>query len=195
MAKSLEALRHRRVSDLLNESPHRASERFFASYTVALSEEESDLAKVRDRVDTPAERLNADDIAKSWEQWRFLASAFFKQMDALDTDIASGLSGLLSDLDIQERRFNELEAQVNDVTNILANHLGQTLATVVDQYSRAISERFARNQKWQGDIDYLTYKNSLEEDKKLQERNNLEQQILRDNLLGLQQGALWQWPN
>jgi hypothetical protein len=29
----------------------------------------------------------------------------------------------------------------------------------------------------------------------LQERNNLEQQILRDNLLGLQQGALWQWPN
>ena len=195
LAKSLEALRHRRVSDLLNESPHRASERFFASYTVALSEEESDLAKVRDRVDTPAERLNADDIAKSWEQWRFLASAFFKQMDALDTDIASGLSGLLSDLDSQERRFNELEAQVNDVTNILANHLGQTLATVVDQYSRAISERFARNQKWQGDIDYLTYKNSLEEDKKLQERNNLEQQILRDNLLGLQQGALWQWPN
>ena len=195
LAKSLEAVRRRRVSDLLNDSPHRASGKFFASYAAALVEEESALAKIRDQVASPAERLNADDIAKSWEQWRFLASTLFKQMDALDRDIGSGLSSLLSDLDGQERRFDELNGQLNDVTNLLANHLGQTLSSIVDQYSRAISERFARNQKWQGDIDYLTYKNSLEEDKKLQERNNLEQQILRDNLLGLQQGALWQWPN
>jgi hypothetical protein len=195
VAKSLEAVRRRRVSDLLNDSPHRASGRFFASYSAALVEEEGVLAKIRDKVASPAERLNADDIAKSWEQWRFLASTLFKQMETLDRDIGSGLSSLLSDLDGQERRFDELNGQLNDVTNMLANHLGQTLSSIVDQYSRAISERFARNQKWQGDIDYLNYKNSLEEDKKLQERNNLEQQILRDNLLGLQQGALWQWPN
>ena len=195
LAKSLEAVRRRRVSDLLNESPHRASGKFFASYAAFIVEEESALAKIRDQVASPAERLNADDVAKSWEQWRFLSSTLFKQMDALDKDIGSGLTSLLNDLDGQERRFDELKGKLDDVTNLLANHLGQTLSTIVDQYSRAISERFARNQKWQGDIDYLTYKNSLEEDKKLQERTNLEQQILRDNLLGLQQGALWQWPN
>jgi hypothetical protein len=96
---------------------------------------------------------------------------------------------------LEENSFELSDAKVATLSRMLSEQLGQSLAAILNQYNNAIDERFARHQKIRGDLDYLGYLKKRDENQKLQDQYNLEQQILRDNLLGLQQGALWQWPN
>ena len=194
-ARGLEAVRRNRVSDLIHESPHKASMAFFKSYAAALVDEEIVLAHLRDSPKSTAERLNSQDAAAAWTQWRFLAGTLFEQFTNLDKEIASGLASMLGDLDLEEHRHDELQGKLSSLNLMLAEHLGQSMSSIIREYMRAMNERFARNQKWQGDIDYLTYLKNREDTQKAQEQLFLEQQILKDNLMGLQQGVLWQWPN
>ena len=118
----------------------------------------------------------------------------FQQLAGLGQETKSGLSILLAELDSEERAHGALEQRLKETTGILEAELGVSMSGIIDQYSRAIDARFARNQKWQGDIHWLTFNSKVDEARKLQDQTDLEQQILRDNLLDLQQGALWSWP-
>jgi hypothetical protein len=170
------------------------SNRLFAQYAEALVDEQSVLHIVRDNAKTTAERLNAEDAAKAWEKWKFLANSLCSQAANLDKEIARNLGDLLRETDAEEVKARELQARVDLITRQLEVRLGHDMAHIIDQFTNVIEERFSRTRKWQGDIDYLTYQSKLDDDRKLREQTDLEQQILKDNLLDLQQGALWQWP-
>jgi len=195
VAKGLEMLRRTKVEELAVASPHQATAKFIAQYAASLHAESQVLAKARDQVATTSQKFNAEDGAKAWLQWEFLMQDLFKQLAALGTETKSGLTTLLTELDSEERTYNELMATLQRTTGVLEVELGLSMSAIIEQYSRAIDARFARNQKWQGDIHWLTFNSKLDASKKLQDQTDLEQQILRDNLQDLQQGALWSWPN
>lgn len=194
LARTLELLRKRKVEDLLTQSPHRATQRFLAQYAVALNEERDILRKTRDEADTTASRLNAEDASKAWTQWEDVAKTTFDQIAELDKEIAVGLAGTLQELEHHETRHDELAAKVRDLTGNLESRLGSSLAYIVDQYSGALGTRMSRNKKWKADIEWLGYQSKVNDERQLNQRTQLEQQILKDNLSDLQQGALWQWP-
>ncbi len=193
--RSLEAIRRYRVNEIAEESPHIATYMLFQGYASALIDEELVLSRPRSIAKSSHERLNAEDANAAWAQWRILASMLVDQLANLDHEMRKKLGGLVEDLDSQENGFELSDAKILTLNRMLSDQLGQSLNSIVDQYNSAIDERFARHQKMRGDIDYLSYLNKREDREKLQDQYNLEQQILRDNLLGLQQGALWQWPN
>lgn len=194
LARTLELLRKRKVEDLLTQSPHRATQRFLAQYAVALSEERDILRKTRDEAGTTAARLNAEDATRAWTQWEDVAKATFDQIAALDREIAAGLAGMLKDLEQHETQHDELAAKVREMTAGLEARLGRSLSYIIDQYAGALGTRISRNKKWKADIEWLGYQTKLKDERKLNEHTQLEQQILKDNLSDLQQGALWQWP-
>ena len=194
LAKGVEMLRRARVEELAVASPHQSTAKFIAQYAASLHAESQILGRARDEVTTTAQTLSADDGAKAWVQWEFLMKDLFQQLAGLGQETKSGLSTLLAELDSEERAHSALEQRLKETTAILEAELGVSMSGIIDQYSRAIDARFARNQKWQGDIHWLTFNSKLDEAKKLQDQTDLEQQILRDNLLDLQQGALWSWP-
>ena len=194
VAATLGKLRAQQVENMLAASPHRAVTKFFAQYAGALRDESEILARARDDGKSTTQRLNADDAALAWRQWEFLAGEVFRQLGGLDQEIGSGLHALLDNLDEQDADVRTLEARVAALTADLEGRLGQSLGYLAQQYLNAINLRFSRHQKWRADIDWLTYQSRLGDDRKLTDRLNLEQQILKDNLTDLQQGVLWQWP-
>lgn len=196
VSRGLEAVRRYRISQIADDAPHIATMMFFQSYAGAMIDEELVLSKVRGNgAKSSHERLNAEDATGAWAQWRFLASMLFDQLSALDRDMRAKVGGLITELDLEESSFDLSDAKVTTVSRMLSDQLGQSLASILNHYQLAIDERFARHQKIRGDLDYLKYLKTRDDNQKLQDQYNLEQQILRDNLLGLQQGALWQWPN
>ncbi len=192
--RTVEVLRSARVEDLLAQSPHRSARKFLSQYAVALHDEADTVAKARDEARNTVQRLNAEDGAQAWKHWEFLAADVFSQIDALDKEVATGLKTTLNELDQQEKRYDELQAKLHELTGSLESQLGKSLSSILEQYEQAIDLRFARHQKWRADIDWLTYQGKLDEERKLNDKYNLEQQILKDNLTDLQQGVLWQWP-
>ncbi|MBM4250515.1 MAG: hypothetical protein FJ146_00915 [Deltaproteobacteria bacterium] len=196
VSRGLEAVRRYRTSQIADDAPHIATMMFFQSYAGAMIEEELILSRVRGvGTKTSHERLNAEDASGAWAQWRFLASMLFDQLSALDRDMRAKMGGLITELDLEENSFDLSDAKVATLSRMLSDQLGQSMAAILNQYQTAIDERFARHQKIRGDLDYLKFLKTRDDNQKLQDQYNLEQQILRDNLLGLQQGALWQWPN
>ncbi len=192
--RTVEVLRASRVEDLLAQSPHRSARKFLSQYALALHDEADTVAKARDEAKNTAQRLNAEDGAQAWKQWEFLAADVFGQIDGLDREVATGLKATLNELDQEEKRYDELQNKLHELTGTLESQLGKSLASILDQYEQAIDLRFARHQKWRADIDWLSYQGKLDEERKLNDKFTLEQQILKDNLTDLQQGVLWQWP-
>jgi hypothetical protein len=193
--RSLEAIRRYRVNEITEESPHVVTYMLFQSYSSALIDEELVLSKSRSVARSSHERLNAEDANAAWAQWRFLAGMLADQLASLDKEMRGKVGALVTELDSQESSYELSDAKILTLNRMLSDQLGQSLSTIINQYNSAIDERFAKHQKMRGDIDYLGYLKKREDQEKLKDQYNLEQQILRDNLLGLQQGALWQWPN
>jgi hypothetical protein len=194
LARTLELLRRQKVQDLLMQSPHRSTQKFLSQYAMALNEESDILRRVRDENDTTAQRLAADDAARAWRHWEDVSQAVFDQLAALDKEIASGLGGMIDELQKEEATHDALAAKLRDMTQGLEGRLGRSLSYIVDQSAGAIGARLARHKKWQADIEWLSYQTQVDEERKLNDRTQLEQQILKDNLTDLQQGALVTWP-
>lgn len=195
LRRALVALRRHQVRNLLAQSPHRATGKFIAQYSSALHEEAQILARPRDGAVTAAQRLNAEDAAMAWRRWEFLLGEVFRQISTIDRDVYQGLNGMLAELDTASAKTQELLASTQELSANLEANLGKSLAYVVSQYTASIDARFARHQKWRADIDWMTYQNQVDVEGKVSERFELEQQILKDNLIDLQQGVLWKWPN
>ena len=194
VTKSLIALRRRHLKDLRARGPDMRVRQFLLPYLAVLSEEQSVLARARDRSDSPAARLTASDSDGLWRQFEDLGSDLLSQLDLLGQDTAKGFGNLLGELDQLDARARGLEGMVVATTRRTESALGRSLVDIVGGYVAAIDARFARHQKWRADMDWITFQNRDAEAKKIDDHFDLEQQILKDHLSDLNQGALWQWP-
>jgi hypothetical protein len=195
IARTLEVIRKQKTEDLLNQSPHRQTKKFLTQYAVALQDEEETIRRAREVERSTAQRLLAEDASKAWKTWQFAMSELFTQLDGLDREIKDDLTGMLGELDKHEASYRQLSEQLLSITAELEAQLGDSLAYIFDQYAGAIGQRSARHRKWQADIEWMTYSKQAEAGQKLDERQSLEEQILKDHLTDLQQGVTWQWPN
>jgi hypothetical protein len=166
-----------------------------SQYALALNSEEATLAKARSGAKTSVETLLAADATEAWKLWEFATKTLFEQLGDLDKEIGTGLKDILTQLDQEQVRHEQLTAQLAELTRQLEERMGGALSYITDQYARAIDTRRARHQKWRADIEWLGFQGKLQEEVRLNGRYQLEQQILNDQFTDLKQGALWQWPN
>jgi hypothetical protein len=195
LARSVELLRARKVEGLLQESPHRAERKFLTQYAMALNDEAALVARAREDAKSSVETLMASDATESWRLWEFAVKQLFKDLDDLDKEIGQSLKAMIAELEDAEDRHNQLESRLKEVTTALEGRLGQSLAYVMAQYAGAVDARRARHRKWRADIEWLTYQGKSEDERRLDARYQLEEQILKDQLTDLQQGVTWQWPD
>lgn len=194
LGENLEKIRTQRVTSLLEASPHRVARKFLTQYASALTEEVELLSKAREGSRTTAETMLATDAAQAWKLWEFASAELFRLLDALDREIETSVGRTLHELDLAEKRADELQARLEQIKADIEGKVGGNLDYIGSQYSGAIRDRLAKHRKWRADIDWLGYQTKLSEEQKLGNSVQLEQQILKDNLEDLKQGVLWQWP-
>jgi hypothetical protein len=192
--RTLEILRTQKVADLLNQSPHRQMRKFMSQYSIALTEEASILQKARGAPKTTSQKILSEDARTAWKHWAHLAEETYRQLGALDTDISNSLRKLLDTLNEHDQSYQELSERGHNLTTNLEATVGQSLAAIIDQYGNAIDNKLAKNNKWKADVEWLHYTKSLDTNSNMNNKYELEKQILNDNLTDLEQGALWQWP-
>lgn len=190
----LSRLRKAKIEHLIKQSPHHAARKFIAQYATALQEESGVLQAFRGSPRNISERLLAEDAARAWKRWHFVVDLLFKQIEALDAEIRLSIEQTIRDLDDHENVHQKLSERLSEARTLLENQLGQSISTIVDQYTFQIDDRQSRHQKWTAGADWLRYQASERTAKNLEEKFNLETQVLRDNLSDLEQGVLWQWP-
>ena len=87
-----------------------------------------------------------------------------------------------------------LNNDLDHLKNVLETYGGESLAGILSHYDNAISQRLARQYKWAGDLEYLTYVKVTDDHAALTRKQALESQILSDNLQSIEQQGAGQWP-
>ncbi len=190
---TLRKLRQSKIEILMVQSPFQGTRRFIGQYSAALQEESTLLEESRDSSESTPQRLTAEDASLAWAAWESVMKELFTQLDGLENDVRKGLSEIFANLESYEDRYSELSGRIKGLNDELEEHLGRAVPYLVDQYSNIIQERFAKHRKWRADIEWLRYQKIVESDEKISRKLNLEEQILKDNLLDLQQGVKRKW--
>lgn len=190
---TLRKLRQSKIEILIAQSPFQGTRRFISQYSAALQEESSLLEEFRDSSASTPQRLTAEDASLAWAAWEGVMKELFTQLDGLESEVKKGLSDIFANLESYEARYSDLSGRIKGLNDELEQTLGRAVPYLVDQYSNIIQERFAKHRKWRADIEWLRYQKIVETDENISRKLNLEEQILKDNLLDLQQGVKRKW--
>lgn len=194
LARTLETLRKKRVSTMIVDSPHRRLQKFVSQYASNLHEESVILHSKHDGASSIHDRMFVSDAENAWNRWEFLIEETYKQIAALEGQMQANLGIMVEKFDEFETSYRHLSNKKRDMTDKLERLMGRSIAPVLAHYNSSISELHAKNQKWAADIDWLSFNQASSKKDSTREKFNLEKQILDDNLLDLEQGVLWQWP-
>lgn len=190
---TLRKLRQSKIEILIAQSPFQGTRRFISQYSAALQEESSLLEEFRDSSTSTPQRLTAEDASLAWAAWEGVMKELFTQLDGLESEVKKGLTDIFANLESYEARYSDLSGRIKGLNDELEQTIGSAIPYLVDQYSNIIQERFAKHRKWRADIEWLRYQKIVENDEKITRKLNLEEQILKDNLLDLQQGVKRKW--
>jgi tetratricopeptide (TPR) repeat protein len=173
------------------EGPHHGSRLFLSQYVISLEEESSIIEGARDRQESTAVRLLANDAKEYWRQWQTAIGSVLAGFKALDDEINKTLGESVQRLEILSTRQEMLAMKLNTIVASVETGLGANLHSILSEYSIALNKKSARNKKWKADIDWMDYQQKQAEESKLTEKFNIEQQILNENLRDIKQGLIW----
>ena len=100
----------------------------------------------------------------------------------------------MENIDVAEATQRDLESKLQILTSSLSTRLGESANLIYGHYNRSIDSRLSQQRKWAGDLEWMSYESSSENEQNDAKKIDLERQILNDNLQSLYQGVLWKWP-
>lgn len=140
------------------------------------------------------DNLDDQDSQQAWKLVNQIATNLHKLMIQLNKDADAELGQSLGQIEQIMSRREKMSRDVGILKEVLGRKAGSAAGALASHFDNVIGERLARQQKWGGDLDYLTYVNVKGDQEKLRRKNDLEIQILSDNLRETEQSKVTQWP-
>ncbi len=164
------------------------------NYAENLFDEQATLAQYRHQFVLPDQKHRADDLTAVWQQWEYLLTTAYTQVINLQKEITDAMQARLVRFDELIAEHDKLKEELDKIDTNLALKLGANLGLILEHYHYRIAERMAKHQKWQADLHWLAFDQTGRERQKANDKYELEQQILKENLKDLEQGVLAKWP-
>ena len=152
------------------------------------------LLAYRDQFPTSQSRHLHDDLYEAWGLFEYVLQQAYEQLLLLEKDMLKTTRQRLGHFDTLVKTHQDLLEELDETKSRLSRTLGKHMYEILAHYRSQINERRAKHGKWLADINWLKFQLKTEEKKAVHAKYELEQQILKENLKDLEQGALWQWP-
>jgi hypothetical protein len=163
-------------------------------YASALHEESRIIANYEPATGQVLDTLDDEDSRASWGLWQDVVTNLNANIKNLKNKAGSDLADVFEMIAKLDKTKEAIGHDLVHLKGVLEAYGGESLAGIMAHFENGISQRMSRQYKWAGDLEYLTYvktKNQQESDKR---KNDLEVQILSDNLRETEQGGASQWP-
>ena len=192
--RSIEVLRARKILLSTSSNTLNFQRKIVKSATDDILVERSILEKYRYNFSTPTDQYLAEDIDHTWQKWDHLIQDVFGDIVEELIKIRKKSSQRMATIDNMIREYKNLSKSHKDTELDMMRSLGRHMGTLLEHYYAQIESRKSQNQKWYADLKWLKFDNITLKKQKEIEKLNLEQQLLKENLKDLNQGALWSWP-
>jgi hypothetical protein len=189
--RTIETIRRFQVLDLSKQGPYAQTQTLHQQYANLLHEEAGIVSDHLDRMQAPSWRFVANDAQRAWKRWEYVSKIVFEKLARLESSVSTDLKELVKTLDQYIADHDEMVNRIALITNNLEAALGESLGSSLAHYQAEITERQAKHQKWQADMDWIEFEQLSNESQAIERRRELEEQILRDNLRDLRQGVFW----
>lgn len=152
------------------------------------------LSKYRWSYSDPTDQYLAEDIDHTWKKWDNLVHALFENVVNEIIAVRDRAKNRLKAIDTIINEYDQLIEEHDSIHSNMSLTLGKHIGLILDHYYGQIEARKSQNQKWSADVKWLQFDNITLQKQKLLDKFSLEQQLLKENLKDLNQGALWSWP-
>jgi hypothetical protein len=163
-------------------------------YASALHEESQIIATYEPATGRVLDALDDEDSRATWGLWQDVVGNLHANIKQLKMQAGKELSSVFETLAHLDKTKEGIGRDLAHLKSILETYGGESLAGIITHFDTAISQRMARQYKWAGDLEYLTYVKSKNEQESNRKKQELEVQILSDNLRDIEQGGATQWP-
>ena len=194
LLRAMEIVRSRQSLALMDQSFHKELRSLVRDYASALYDENLVLEKHRDALPGIAQKYFTNDINLAWETWQNVVKNIYDQTESLGKEMQDVVEVRLKTLDGLVSAHDRIAIRINDLVGNAEDNLGKNLGYLVAHYRTQIDNQHAKNRKWLADIEWLQYQKETLKEQAAAEKFDVQQQILKENLKDLEQGALWQWP-
>ena len=194
LLRAMEIVRARQSLALMDRSFHKELRSLIRDYASALYDEDLVLEKYRDAIPGIAQKYFTNDVHLAWETWQNVVKNIYDQCESLGKEMQSTLEVRLKTLDGLVSAYDEISLRIDEVVMSAENNLGKNLGYLIAHYRTQIDNQHAKNRKWLADIEWLEYQKATLKEEAATEKFEIQEQILKENLKDLEQGALWQWP-
>jgi hypothetical protein len=155
------------------------------AYASALHEESQIISKYEPNSGRILETLADEDSQLSWTLWRDVVNLLYVDIQALRTEAQQKLSKTTQLLSQIGKKRAELEGHLLDLQAVTETFGGEDLPMILSYYDNQLNQRLARQFKWSGDLEYLSYVSVKTEQETSGKKLALERQILDDTLRSL----------
>jgi hypothetical protein len=194
MLQTLTEIRKIQASNLVDQSSINDSLYIIQQYASALYEESKIIARYEPDSGKILDALDDDDSRANWTLWLETVATLNSGIKDLRSKAGDDLASVFKSLDKIDQTRTGIIRDLEALKNVLETYGGESLAGIIAHYDNALNQRLARQYKWSGDLEYLTYAREKSSHDAMTKKKNLELQILNDNLKDLEQGGATQWP-
>lgn len=189
MLNTLNDIRKKQVQNLVDQSELTDTINIVEQFSRALDEEHQILNAYEPVPGKILDRLDDDDSRHAWNLWRDCAGTLYANLKTLKKKSADDLAEILASLSAADDKRIKLQKDIQHLREILEVYGGESLSGILAHYDYALSQRLGRQHKWAGDLEYLRYAKTTNEQDASEKKHALEIQILNDNVRDLEQGG------
>ena len=194
MMQTLTEIRRVQAANIVEQSPINDILYVIQQYASALYDESKIISTYEPKTGQILDALDDEDSRANWNLWLETVAALNSNIKDLKAQAGKDLADLFAALGKIDQTRSTIARDLENLKSILETYGGESLAGIVAHYDNALNQRLARQYKWSGDLEYLSYAKEKNAHDAMTKKKNLELQILDDNLKDLEQGGATQWP-
>lgn len=194
LLSTLKDIRREQASQVVEQSRIREVRYLLEQFSSAVHDDQLILTSYEPDQAQTLDNLDDQDSQQAWKLTSQIASHLHKLMIQLNKDADTELGTSMKQIEQIMGRREKLARDVDILQEVLARKAGAAASMLAAHFDHVIGERLAKQQKWGGDLDYLTYVGVKDGQEQNKRKTELELQILSDNLRETEQTKVTQWP-
>lgn len=163
-------------------------------YASSLHEESRIIAGYEPASGQILDSLDDEDSRSTWALWQDVITNLNANIKKLKNKAGSDLANVFETIAKLDKTKEAIGKDLHHLNGVLETYGGESLGGIMAHFENGINQRMARQYKWAGDLEYLTYVKIKNQHESNQKKKDLEVQILSDNLRDIEQGGASQWP-
>ncbi|MCX6126577.1 MAG: hypothetical protein NTV34_17735, partial [Proteobacteria bacterium] len=193
LLETLTEIRKEQVKSISNQSRIQDLKMIYNEFAASIQADQVILTSYDPTQTETLDILDDNDSQNSWLQISITERLINHSLRSLEADSRFDLSSTLESINRLLDWRQELKSSLSELRDILEQKAGSATSQILAHYDSVIDQRIARQQKWAGDIDFLSYSDRSQRQSKEKEAHALELQILTDDLQNQGQGVVKTW--